>query len=679
MEDYLKITAIVQARINSKRFPKKIFQKIKNKTILEIIYKRLKKSKLLDEIIFAIPNSKNELVLKNFLKKKKFKYHLGSNKNILDRYFKCAKKNKSDIIVRITSDCPLIDPKMLDKMIVKLQKYKLDLVTNYSPATFPDGLDLAVLNFNSLFFAWKNANNKFDKQHVIPFLLKNNKIKKLNITNRINYSSERWTLDEKEDLVVLKNIFKKFKNFDFSWLDALREIKKNPEEFNANRFINRNEGSFKSSGQNLWRKAKKLIPGGTMLLSKNPDIFLPNLWPAYYSKSKGSKIWDLDGKKFLDMSLMGVGTNILGYNNPKVDNAVKLTVQKGNLTTLNSPEEVLLAEKLISIHPWAGMVRFTRSGGEANSVAIRIARAASKKYKIAVCGYHGWHDWYLAANLRDKSRLNSHLIEGLSTRGVPKNLLGSIFTFEYNNFEEFYKLIKRNPEIGIVKMEVSRNFNPKNNFLEKIRDLTKKKGILLIFDECTSGFRQCFGGLHKIYNIVPDIAIFGKALGNGYAINAIIGKEEYMKYGEQTFISSTFWTERIGSTAALKTLEEMKRIKSWKIITNKGMYIRKKWISLAKKYELKLKLFGLPALSGFEILSKDFYKYKTLISQEMIKDSILASNMIYFSTTHTQQDIDKYLLSLEKVFKLISECESGRKVDNLLDVPVAKNKFQRLN
>ena len=186
------------------------------------------------------------------------------------------------------------------------------------------------------------------------------------------------------------------------------------------------------------------------------------------------------------------------------------------------------------------MVKFTRSGGEANAVAVRIARASTKKQKIAVCGYHGWHDWYLAANLISKDRLNNHFIKGISPRGVPNELAGSTLTFQYNNFEKLEKLIRNNPEIGIIKMEVARNYEPKNNFLQKIRELSLQKGIILIFDECSSGFRQSYGGLHKFYGVEPDIAIFGKALGNGYAINAIIGKKKYMRFAEKTFISSTF-------------------------------------------------------------------------------------------------------------------------------------------
>ncbi len=674
------VTVIVQARLNSSRLPGKVLKKISNKTVLEIIHKRLSGSKkFIKQIIFAIPKNKSNLKLKNFLKKKKLDYFEGSEKNVLDRFYKCAKKNKSEIIVRITSDCPLVDSKMLDKCLNIFFRNKIDMLNNGCPPTFPDGLDISIFNFKTLHHAWKEAKTDYDKEHVVPFMLRNKKIKKLNYKSNINLSSERWTLDTQEDLIVLKNIFKRFKNFQFPWKSVLEIKKKYPKDFTANKYILRNEGINSSSGQRLWRKAVNIIPGGSMLFSKNPNLHLPNLWPTYYSKTSGTKIWDLNNKRFLDMYLMGVGTNLLGYNNTSVDRAVRETVRKGNLSSLNSPEEVRLAEKLINLHPWAEMVRFTRSGGEANSVAIRIARAATNRSKIAFCGYHGWHDWYLSANLKNKDNLNSHLIEGLSTKGVPKNLAGTSFPFKYNDFNGLNKLIKKNPDIGIVKMEVARNDMPRNNFLEKVRELTSKRGIILIFDECTSGFRQTYGGLHKFYKVNPDLAIFGKALGNGYAINAIIGKGEIMRSAEETFISSTFWTERIGPTAALKTLEEMERIKSWNIVTNKGKWLRKKWSSLAKKNNLKIKISGIPALSRFEIISSNFNKYRTLIAQEMFKKSILASNVVYLSTAHTKHDFHQYLDALDNIFKIIARCENGEKIDHFLEVPMINNFFRRLN
>jgi glutamate-1-semialdehyde 2,1-aminomutase len=311
-------------------------------------------------------------------------------------------------------------------------------------------------------------------------------------------------------------------------------------------------------GQDLYKHGKSIIPGGTMLLSKRPEMFLPNLWPSYFSKSKGCKVWDLDGQEYLDFSIMGIGTNTLGYGYDEVDQAVKETIEKGNMSTFNCPEEVYLAEKLIEINPWAHCVKFSRSGGEANAIAIRIARAASGKDKVAICGYHGWHDWYLSTNHNSINGLDNHLLPGLNPAGVPKGLKNTVFPFNYNDFAELAKICEIH-EIGIIKMEVTRNAGPENNFLQKVRKLADESGIILIFDECTSGFRETFGGIHKKYSVEPDIAMYGKTIGNGYALTAVVGKREIMSSAEDTFISSTFWTERIGPSAALKTLEVMEK------------------------------------------------------------------------------------------------------------------------
>jgi len=432
------------------------------------------------------------------------------------------------------------------------------------------------------------------------------------------------------------------------------------------------------TGQKLWKRAKQVIPGGSMLLSKRPEMFLPDQWPAYFSKAKGCKVWDLDRNEFIDMSIMGIGTNILGYGHPEVDEAVQKTVAAGNMSTFNCPEEVYLAEKLVEIHPWADMVRFARSGGEANAIAIRIARAASGKDKVAICGYHGWHDWYLSANLGDDAGLDGHLLPGLQPNGVPRNLKGTVFPFNYNNYAELEALVNTQ-NIGVIKMEVARNIGPEDNFLHKVRKLATDKGIVLVFDECTSGFRETFGGLHKKYGVEPDMAMFGKALGNGYAITATIGKREVMEAAQTTFISSTFWTERIGPTAALKTLEVMGRIKSWESITNTGLNIRQEWQKLADKHGLSISHWGLAALTGFTLNSENSLAYKTLITQEMLVKGYLASNSVYVCIDHTPQVVADYFDALDSIFAIIKQCEEGRDVMSLLKGPVCHNGFRRLN
>ena len=345
---------------------------------------------------------------------------------------------------------------------------------------------------------------------------------------------------------------------------------------------------------------------------------------------------------------------------------------------MNCPEEVILAKKLINLHPWADKVRFARTGGEANAIAIRLARASTKKNNIAFCGYHGWHDWYLAANLKSKNNLSQHLIKGLNVEGVPSKLKKTIFPFMYNNFNQLKKIVEKN-NIGIIKMEVMRNEPPKNNFLKKVRALADKKKIILIFDECTTGFRETLGGLHKKYKVNPDLMILGKAMGNGYAITSVLGKKNIMNNIKKTFISSTFWTERIGSAAALKTIEIMEKNKSWEVISEKGKYIMKNWIKIAKKYKLKIKVSGLPALCSFYFKSKNNNAYKTFITQEMLKYGFLATNVVYLSTAHSKSIIDKYLNKIDIIFKKIKEFEKGKDVYSHLEVAPATESFSRLN
>ena len=435
-----------------------------------------------------------------------------------------------------------------------------------------------------------------------------------------------------------------------------------------------------NTGQNLYKKAKKLIPGGTMLLSKRPEMFLPEKWPSYYSKASGCNVWDLDNNKFLDMTIMGIGTNSLGYANKEVDNVVRKVIDTGNMSTLNCSEEVKLAEKLIEINPWADMVRFARSGGEANAISIRIARAASGKDGVAICGYHGWHDWYISVNHNNsEDQLSNHLLPGLEPLGVPKSLKNTVHPFKYNDFDELINIVENN-EIGVIKMEVMRNFGPTNNFLKNVRDLANRKGIVLIFDECTSGFRETFGGIFKKFEIEPDLAMFGKTLGNGYAITAVVGKKSVMDYAQKTFISSTFWTERIGPSAALKTLEVMERKKSWEVITNLGIKFRKEVQILAKKYNLSITFSAIPAVTSYKFNTKNALEYKTLISQEMLKKNILASTHFYACTEHTDSHFNHYFEALDEIFELISKCELDQlNIMDLLESPICHSGFKRLN
>ena len=375
---------------------------------------------------------------------------------------------------------------------------------------------------------------------------------------------------------------------------------------------------------------------------------------------------------------MGVGTNILGYAREEVNAAVVEAAVNGNMSTFNCAEEVLLAERLVEMNPWSDMVRFARTGGEANAVAIRIGRAASGKDGVAVCGYHGWHDWYLSLNLAGRDKLNTHLLPGLDPLGVPSGIKDSVFGFEYNNFEELRALVDTQ-DIGVIKMEVFRNQSPTDGFLQKVRALASERGIVLVFDECTSGFRQTFGGLHSLYDVEPDMAVFGKALGNGFAITAVVGRREVMEKAQASFISSTFWTERSGPAAALATLNLMQQEESWNVITERGNDIKQRWRAVSDRYDLGMTIAGLPALASFAFGSPNASALQTLFTQEMLKKGFLATGAVYVSTAHTEDIIDEYFAAADPVFELIGDCMSGRPCEDLLEGPVKQSGFARLN
>lgn len=676
----MSTVAIVQCRMGSTRFPGKVMRPICGTPMIEQLLQRLSKSRLVDQIVVATTTAASDDALADHVGALGYGVYRGSTDNVLDRYHGAAQQAGATTVIRITGDCPLVDPDLVDAVIAARRERGVDYASNTLTPTFPDGMDVEVFSFEALDTARRDAADVYDREHVTPYIKRHPSFSRFNVDYSEDLSAERWTVDEPEDLAVITRVFEHFHpDRAFAWTDVLTIRQTHPEWFAANQKFKRNAGAKMGTGQKLWQRAKRVIPGGNMLLSKRSEMFLPEKWPSYFSRAKGVSIWDMDGQEFLDTAFMGIGTNTLGYGHPEVDDAVRGTIDAGNMTTLNCPEEVWLAERLVELHPWADMVRFARSGGEANAIAVRIARAAAGRDVVAVCGYHGWHDWYLASNLGDSRNLDGHLLPGLEPNGVPRNLRGSVATFRYNHFEELLALVETQ-DIGVVKMEVMRNEQPKDGFLEKVRDLCTDKGIVLVFDECTSGFRETYGGLHKKYGVEPDVAVFGKALGNGYAITGVIGRREVMDAAQTTFISSTFWTERIGPTAGLKTLEVMERERSWETIEKTGKAVIEGWTKLAQTHGIDIAVSGLPAIAAYGFKSDNRLKYKTLVTQEMLKQGLLATTAFYTSTAHTPEIVDRYFNTLDPIYAQISRCEAGElDIDTLLEGPVCQDGFKRLN
>lgn len=685
------VSIIIQARFGSSRLPGKVLKLFNNCEMLLFMYKRLSLCKNVKNIVIATSTNCDDDKINNFCLKHNIKCFRGSESNVLERFYQTSLLLNSEIIIRCTGDCPLIDPYLLDEAIVKFIKNNDNYgVLEYDlNASFPDGFAFEIFKFDLLKDAYKNAESNYDKEHVTPYIVRKyennenfysifdkNICELQNIYLNLDFKNLHLSVDTQSEFELAETIAKNFNNnYTFTCLDVLNFLNENPNLLKKNE----NENIFFGKGQDLYVEAKKIIPGGTQLLSKRPEMYLPNHWPSYFQKAEGIEITTLDGVKFKDFSNMGIGSCILGYKDKDVNEAVHECVDRGNMSTLNCPNEVELTRLLCEIHPWAEMARYCRCGGEACSIAVRIARASSKKDKVAFCGYHGWHDWYLSANWNNGDDLSSHLLTGLSPIGVPKNLKNTVFPFSYNKIEELEKILNEH-DIGTIIMETQRGEEPKDNFLQKIREICNNKNIILIFDEVSAGFRMNTGGLHMKHNVFPDIAIFAKGMSNGYPMGAIIGRKKFMSAAEDTFISSTYWTEDIGFTAAIATIKKHKKLNVGEHIINLGNYYQNKLKKIGEETGINIKVGGMPCFSSFSFdypypLSSQL---KTLFVQSMLQRKILAKDTIYLCYSHKKEDIDFYLYNIDEVFKEFKILIDNNEVESKLIGPVSHSGFKRL-
>jgi glutamate-1-semialdehyde 2,1-aminomutase len=427
-------------------------------------------------------------------------------------------------------------------------------------------------------------------------------------------------------------------------------------------------------------RAKGLIPGKTQLLSKRPEMFAPGVWPGYYMRAKGQEIWDLDDNHYFDFSIAGIGANILGYADDDVDNRVIERIKRGSSSSLNCPEEIELAELMCHLHPWSEMVRYSRSGGEAVSIAVRIARAFTKRDKVVFCGYHGWHDWYLSANISDGDNLTTHLLPGLSPVGVPKNLEGSSIPFHYNDIDELNKIMSAHAgEVAAIIMEPIGSYSPNVGFLESVREIATKNGSVLIFDEISSGFRVNNGGAHLQLGVDPDIAVFSKAISNGYPMSVVLGKSKIMETAQDSFISSTSWTEGVGPVAAIATMTKFANTNAHEHLIKIGNKVSEGWKKASIDAKLEIKISGLPSLLKFSFNHTSDLEMKTYFTQEMLDAGFLASGRFYAMLSHSVEVTELYLNQVSRIFLEISDLLKSNSLSSKLKGGVAHSGFQRLN
>ncbi len=693
------ILAILQARVSSTRLAGKVLKPLQGKPMLQHQIERVLRSRRIDRLVVATSADRSDDGLEALCGAISLPCHRGDLDDVLDRTYQAALPFNPQHIVRLTGDCPLLDPAVVDRVIEFYLEGNYDYATNSLEETFPDGLDVEVFSFSALRRAWATARLPSEREHVTPFIRNHPELFRIgSLRNDRDLSVHRWTVDEPRDFDFVSLIYRELYpgKHDFATADILAYLERNPEAMAINRGIGRNEGYAKSLAEDrratavrsrnieksfaMQQHAKERIPGLSQLLSKRPDLFSYGLWPGYFSAARGAEVWDLDGNRYVDMSIGGVGANVLGYADPDVDSAVKEAIDRGTSCSLNCPEEVELADLLCELHPWARKVRFARTGGESMSVAVRIARACTGRDKVAFCGYHGWHDWYLAANLGTQNALGEHLISGLDPAGVPLGLAGTSLPFRYNRSDELAAILCDNPgEIAAVVMEPIRNQQPEPGFFATVRKLAQEHGAVLIVDEISAGFRLNSGGAHLSLGLEPDVAVFSKALGNGYPIAAVIGKAEVMDAAQKTFISSTAWTERVGPVAAIATIRKHRRCNVADHLVRIGQLVQECWRAASQTHGLPISLGGIPPLGSFAFTGDNALLLKTLFIQGMLERGFLATTGFYAMYAHREAHVRAYAAAADAAFGSIrAALETGRPEECLRGEQAVAG-FKRLN
>ena len=428
----------------------------------------------------------------------------------------------------------------------------------------------------------------------------------------------------------------------------------------------------------LYEKAELLFPFGVQLLSRSPHLSAFGQAPIYYDHAKDGHFWDVDGNEFIDYS-MGAGPVLLGYCYDPVDRAVKAQIDRGVIGTMNNALEISFAEKMCEMVPCAEMIKICKGGGEADAIAVRIARGYTGRNVAVFCGYHGWFDWYLAANLDADNRLDEHLRPGILPKGVPNTLTGTSVPFEYNNVDSLREALDANKgNVACIVLEVTRSTSPKPGFIEAVRSLADEHRCVLIFDEVVTGFRCAPGGAQELFGVTPDLATYGKAVGNGYPLAAVAGKREIMESQYDNFISSTCYSETASLAAGLATLNEITNKPVLQTLAERGGRLKAGVEELARTHDLRTKVYGYDYYFGVGFdYGEDTGRISTLFMQEMTARGVYMTCAFYNCYTHTDEDVEKTLAAIDESFAVMTHAINNNRVDDVLKAPERKVVFKR--
>ncbi|HUK42421.1 MAG TPA: aminotransferase class III-fold pyridoxal phosphate-dependent enzyme, partial [Candidatus Acidoferrales bacterium] len=651
------------------------------------IVSRLEQATLVHKIVVATTDAAEDDRVAKVCEQKNIAVFRGSEQNVLDRFYHAAKTYLADIVVRITGDCPLIDPEVADRVIAAYLRGECDYASNTLICTYPDGLDTEVFSFAALETAWRDARRAADKEHVTPFLRTSRRFKLRNVESELGRSLRhlRWTVDEPCDLEFVRAVYAHFEvEKTFGWRDVLSLLDAQPALGQLNAGQVRNEGYYHTlaqekamppkkrnlaRSQELKRWAEGLIPGGSQTLSKGPTQYVQGVAPTFLVRGQGCHVWDADGNQYIDYP-MALGAIILGYAYSTVDEAVKRQISDGTVFSLPHPLEMEVGERLVAMIPCAEMVRFAKNGSDATAGAVRLARAYTGKDRIACCGYHGWQDWYIGT-----TSFNN---------GVPSGVRQLARTFEYNNLESLKQIFAEHPnQLAAVILEPVGVVEPEPGFLQQVRDLCQREGALLIFDEVITGFRLARGGAQEHFGVLPDLACFGKAMANGYPLSAIVGPSEFMKHFDETFFSFTFGGEALSLAAAQATVKEIAEKEVIPHLWEQGRKLQDGLNVLAREFGIErfVRCMGLPPRTVVRFTDqsgRESLEIKSLFQQECLKRGILFSGGHNLCFSHTADDIEYTLRVYRAAMDIVGDAMRREDVSQRLEGSPVQAVFRRV-
>lgn len=682
------MVALVQGRMGSRRLPGKVLADIGGRPMLWHMVNRLRQARLIDRIVVATSDSPGDDPIANFCGQEGIDCFRGSEEDVLDRFYRAGRRFGAQAMVRLTADCPLIDPVVIDRVIKEYKSGGYDYVTNTLRYTFPDGLDVEVFSFAALKRCWREAHSPTQREHVTPYIRTSGHFRLGNVENEDDLSQEahRWTVDEPEDLEFVRQVYRHLNKEGeiFLMADVLRLLAQRPQLKRLNQRKVRNAGYYQSLlGEREARepvsrplqqteaylaRAKQVIPSQTQTFSKGPTQFVQGVSPAFAARGQGSHIWDVDGNEYIDY-IMALGPVILGYNHPAVTEAILKQIHQGTTFSLPHFLEVELAELLVELIPCAEMVRYGKNGSDVTSGAVRVARAFTGREKIACCGYHGWQDWYIGTTTR--------------RRGVPRAVQELTLTFEYNHIESLEALFAQNPgEIAAVILEPVGVVEPQGDFLARVKEVAHKHGALLVFDEVVTGFRVALGGAQEYYGVTPDLACFGKAMANGLPLAAIVGRREIMEMFDEIFFSFTFGGEVLSLAAALATIQEMREKQVIGHLWEQGQKLKDGYNVMARELGLaqNTRCVGLPprtVVSFTDTEQATGLVGRSLLQQELVKRGVLFLVGHNICLAHSDGDVDQTLRAYGAALRYLKKALDRGDPAAFLEGPCVQPVFRR--